>query len=348
MGMKIGLGLYPHLLTQENFRYASQVGATHVVAHLPGWSSRGHRPVPADHPWTLDELRELRATVNEAGLELAAIENFEPHHWSDVLLDGPRKVEQMAGLKTIIRNMGRAGIPVMGYNFSLAGVYGRTTGPWARGGAKSVGYVRDQAPAPDEIPNGTVWNMVVDADAPAGTIGRVSQDQLWSRFRWFLEELIPVAEEAGVRLALHPDDPPLEELRGTARLVWKPELYRRVFDLVPSDCNMAEFCQGTVSEMNGDIDVYQAIEEFTAAGKIAYVHFRNVRGKVPDYHEMFVDDGDVDMVRALRLYHQNGFDGVLIPDHTPGLECAAPWHAGMAYAIGWMRATIALIERNEA
>jgi mannonate dehydratase len=111
---------------------------------------------------------------------------------------------------------------------------------------------------------------------------------------------------------------------------------------------MAEFCQGTVSEMNGDIDVYQAIEEFTAAGKIAYVHFRNVRGKVPDYHEMFVDDGDVDMVRALRLYHQNGFDGVLIPDHTPGLECAAPWHAGMAYAIGWMRATIALIERNEA
>jgi mannonate dehydratase len=346
MGMKIGLGLYPHLLTEENFRYARQVGATHIVAHLPGLSARGQRPVPANEPWTYEELRDLRTSVNASGLELAAIENFEPHHWSDVLLDGPRKAKQIAGLKTIIRNMGRAGIPVMGYNFSLAGVYGRATGPWARGGAKSVGYVVDQAPSPDEIPNGTVWNMVVDPDAPVGTIGRVSADQLWSRFKWFLAELLPVAEEAGVRLALHPDDPPLEELRGTARLVWKPELYRRVFELVPSEANMAEFCQGTVAEMNGDIDVYEAIEEFTAAKKIAYVHFRNVRGKVPNYHEMFVDDGDVDMARALHLYHKHGYDGVLIPDHTPGLECAAPWHAGMAYAIGWMRATIAMIERT--
>ncbi|NDF95705.1 MAG: D-mannonate dehydratase, partial [Proteobacteria bacterium] len=294
--MKLGLGLYPHILTDENFRFARQAGATHIVAHLPGYSKTASRPVPADEPWSLEELKALRGSINSAGLELAAIENFEPHHWSDVLLDGPRKVEQMAGLKTIIRNMGQAGIPVMGYNFSFAGVYGRATGPWARGGAKSVGYLEELAPPDDEIPLGTIWNMVVDPDAPAGTIGQISQEQLWSRFKWFLDELVPVAEEAGVRLALHPDDPPLEQLRGTARLVWKPELYRKVFDLHPSHANAAEFCQGTISEMVGEMDVYEAIETYTAAKKIAYVHFRNVKGKVPNYYEMFVDDGDVDMI----------------------------------------------------
>ena len=341
--MKVGLGLYPHLLTPENYRFAAQAGVSHIVAHLPGYSKRVQRPVPADEPWTYEELRDLRAAMNAEGVELAAIENFEPHHWHDVLLDGPRKEEQMAGLKTIIRNMGRAGIGIMGYNFSLAGVWGRAQGPWARGGAKSVGYLEELAPPQDPIPNGTVWNTVYDAEAPAGDIGRVTQEQLWSRFRWFLKELVPVAEESGVRLALHPDDPPLPELRGTARLVYKPEIYQQVFDAYPSHANAAEFCQGTVTEMVGEMDVYEAIDRYAGQQKIAYVHLRNVKGKVPNYYEMFIDDGDVDMVKALRLYKKNGFDGVFIPDHTPGLECAAPWHAGMAYALGWMRCALSMI-----
>ena len=147
-----------------------------------------------------------------------------------------------------------------------------------------------------------------------------------------------------MRLAAHPDDPPLPALRGTARLVYKPELYQRLLDLVPSHHNALEFCQGTIAEMRGEMDVYEAIDRYAGQGKIAYIHFRNVRGTVPNYHEVFLDEGDVDMVRALRLYHRHGYDGVLIPDHTPGMACDAPWHAGMAYALGWMRATIAMIE----
>jgi mannonate dehydratase len=346
MTIKLGLGLYPRLLTAENYRFAKQAGATHIVAHLPGYSKTVQRPVPPEQVWTYEELRDLRAAINAEGLELAAIENFEPEHWYDVLLDGPRKEEQMAGLKTIIRNMGRAGIPVMGYNFSYAGVWGRASGPWARGGAKSTGFIQELAPPQEPIPNGTVWGTVYDKDAPAGDIGKVTQEQLWSRLRYFLETLVPVAEEAGVRLALHPDDPPLPELRGTARLVYKPELYQQVLDLVPSPANACEFCQGTIAEMQGEMDVYQAIETYASQQKIAYVHFRNVKGKVPHYYEMFVDDGDVDMTETLRLYVKHGFDGVIIPDHTPGLECAAPWHAGMAYALGWMRGVLGIIERE--
>src|SRR6202008_105490 len=92
-----------------------------------------------DRLWTAEELIELRRSVEAEGLKLEAIENFDPAHWHDVLLDGPKKKQQVENLKTIIRRMGEVGIPIMGYNFSLAGVCGRVTGPFARGGALSVG-----------------------------------------------------------------------------------------------------------------------------------------------------------------------------------------------------------------
>ena len=342
--MKIGLGMYPGLLTPDNYRFAQQAGATHVVAHLPGFARREGRGLPPEQVWTYEELDQLKRGMNAGGLEFAAIENFEVEHWYDVLLDGPQRGEQMEGLKTLLRAMGELDIEVMGYNFSYANVWGRVTADRARGGAKSSAYIQEQAPPDTEIPNGTVWNTVYDPDAPEGTIGTVSEEVIWERVERFLKELVPVAEEAGVRLAMHPADPPLPTLRNTARLVYKPEHYQRLLDLVPSHSNAAEFCQGTVAEMDGEMDVYQAIETYASQGKIGYVHLRNVKGKVPNYYETFIDDGDVDMVRALRLYHQHGFDGVLIPDHTPEMACQAPWHAGMAYALGWMRGVIGIIE----
>jgi mannonate dehydratase len=359
MGMKLGLGLYRSMLVPESMRYARQIGATHIVAHMPGRFVReGQTIITSDDPdlgfgivegddpiWTFEGLRDLKATVEAEGLTLAALENFAPEHWYDVLLDGPRRAEQLEHLKRIIRDMGRVGIPVMGYNFSIAGVWGRTSGPFARGGAVSVGY---EDPPQPPIPNGMVWNMVYDvtrysSTSPAGTVGPISSDEIWRRFAAFLDEIVPVAEEAGVRLALHPDDPPLPVLREAARLVHTADGYQRVLDLNASPANAMEFCIGTLSEIPG-ADIYDMIDRYSRTGRIAYVHFRNVRGKVPHYHETFVDEGDTDMVRALRILHRNGYDGVLIPDHTPLIACAAPWHAGMAYAMGYMKAAIGIIE----
>ena len=93
-------------------------------------------------------------------------------------------------------------------------------------------------------------------------------------------------------------------------------------------------------------DVYEAVDTYSRQGKLAYVHFRNVRGKVPHYRETFIDEGDIDMLRVLRILKKNGFDGVLIPDHAPQMTCAAPWHAGMAYALGYIQAARAVIERD--
>jgi mannonate dehydratase len=189
-----------------------------------------------------------------------------------------------------------------------------------------------------------VWNMVYDPDAPADeTIGEVREDEMWARLSDFLHAVVPVAEEAGVRLAIHPDDPPMTRLRGTARIATHPDRLQRILEIVPSRSNALEFCQGTVAEMP-DVDVYETIERFASVGAIAYVHFRNVRGHVPDYTEVFIDEGDVDMIEALRRYVRCGFDGVIIPDHTPQMSCAAPWHAGMAYALGFIRAALRVIE----
>ena len=354
--MKLGLGLYRHMLNRDNFRFAKQAGATHIVAHLSDYFGPGKlstasgdevfgRAAGSTH-WTYDELRALRQEINEEGLELAALENFDPGHWYDVLLDGPRKQEQLENIKMTIRNMGRAGIPCMGYYFSITGVWGRTEIHSARGNAAGVGFLEKHAPAQTPIPNGTVWNMVVDEAAPPGYLPDVTQEEIWQRLEDFLVSIIPVAEEAGVRLAAHPDDPPLPVLRGMARLVTQPQHYQRLLELVPSHHNSLELCLGTISEMDqGEFDLYEAVDRYSKQEKISYIHFRNVRGKVPNYEEVFVDEGDIDMFRVLQILHRNGFDGVLVPDHTPQMTCDGPWHAGMAHALGWMSASINAIRR---
>src|SRR5208283_1201131 len=230
--MKLGLGLYRHMLTRENFQFARQAGATHVVAHLVdyfkggGHSARDNQPTGSDQGWgragdpgqlwTLDELVDIRKAIEAEGLKLEAIENFDPAHWHDVLLDGPKKRLQIENLKTIVRRVGQAGIPILGYNFSLAGVAGRVSGSFARGGATSVGM---NGPFEAPMPNGMVWNMVYDPNASPGTVPAITHDELWRRLSDFLEEIVPVAEQAGVKLAAHPDDPPLRTLRGQPRLV---------------------------------------------------------------------------------------------------------------------------------
>jgi mannonate dehydratase len=357
--MHIGLGLYRHMLTPEHYAFARQAGCTHVVIHLVDYfnndssNPRNNQPTGGKNQpwgyagdpaqlWTTGQLKQIRKEIEDAGLVLAAIENLDPAHWHDVLLDGPQRAQHIENVKTIIRNMGDAGIPVLGYNFSIAGVAGRVAGPWGRGGAVTVGM---DGPVDDPLPNGIVWNMIYDAEAGTGVIPAATHEELWDRLRRFLGETVPVAEEAGVRLAAHPDDPPMPFVRQQPRLVYQPWMYQRLIDLVPSGSNSLELCVGTMAEMT-EGDIYQAIDSYSAQGRIAYVHLRNVTGKVPHYRETFIDEGDVDMLRILDILHRNAFDGVVIPDHAPQMTCSAPWHAGMAHTLGYIAAAIAGLDRR--
>lgn len=350
--MKLGFGLYSHQLTPENYRFARQAGATHLVVHLVDYfrkappGARGDQPT-GDHSgwghagdaeestWSVERLASLKREIEAEGLQLHALENLDPAVWHDILLDGPKWPEQVGRVQTILRNMGKVGIPVLGLYFSLAGVAGRVRGRYARGGAEGVGMEGVVPELP--VPNGMVWNMVYDPDAPAGTLPDVDHETVWARRRKFLNAVLPVAEKAGVVIASHPDDPPLPRIRGTSRLVYTEEHVDRLAADPAHPSNKIEFCCGTLAEMAG-CDVYATLDRHCRAGNIGYVHFRNVRGKAPDYQETFLDEGETDMLRLLRILHEGGYEGVVIPDHAPNMECGAPWHAGMAWAMGYIRA----------
>jgi len=241
--MKLGLGFHRNRISRENFRFARQAGYTHVVVHLVERRLEG-LPSRADEfcfgmttargvVWSFQELAAVKTLANEEGLQLEAIENIDPSFWCGILLDGPRKRQRMESLKELIRHMGRLQIPILAYNFSLAGVWGRKHEPVARGSAV-VPVVAAGHPLQDEpLRRGILNNIVYDAGATEGFIPAIEHTKLWERLTEFLHALVPVAEAEGVRLAAHPDDPPVATLRRTPRLLYRPQNLAQLLDLFP-------------------------------------------------------------------------------------------------------------------
>lgn len=347
--MKLGLGFHRSRISRDNFRFARQAGCTHVVVHLVERQREGLPPTADEFcfgltrargsVWSFDEMAAVKSMANDEGLQLEALENIDPSFWCDILLDGPHKKQQLEALKTMLRDMGRLRIPILGYCFSLAGVWGRLDKPVARGGAVVPVFQADHPLRDQPLPHGQLNNIVYDTGGPAGSIAEISRKELWQRLEVFLKALVPVAEAEGVCLAAHPDDPPVPVLRQTPRLLHQPEHLDRLLKLAPSPANALEFCAGTIQEMAG-ADLYEMADRYSRQRAVAYVHCRNVIGRAPHYREAFIDEGEIDMSRLLRILHRNDFDGVVIPDHAPQMSCDAPWHAGMAHALGYLQAVL--------
>jgi len=228
----------------------------------------------------------------------------------------------------MLRGLGAAGIPTLGYNFKPVGNFRTESAPVGRGGARYSTFdyeefMQDPPHYPDKV---------------------ITAEELWENLHYFLQRVIPVAEEAGVRMALHPDDPPIPEtMGGAARIISTLDHYQRVFDAVPSPANAMLFCQGCVAEMGEAVEA--AIRRIGAQNKIVYVHFRNIRGTPRRFQEVFLDEGDVDMVRAMETYREVGFNGPFMMDHTPSLpQTQAEW-VGRAFAVGYIRALIQAVYR---
>jgi mannonate dehydratase len=314
--MKLGLKFSLQHITEENLRFAKQLGVTHIVVHGPRLGESG--------TLEFDQLLRLRKFIESQGLEAVAIENLPHDHWEDVLLAGPRRDAQLDNICRTVENMGKTGWPILGYYFSIAGVWGHWRSYQDGGGRGDAGLKS--------------FDYDLVKDAPEHESGPVSIDEMWDRMAYFLKRVIPVAEEAGVKLGAHQDDPPAPYLRGIGRLLTSHDNMQRLLDLVPSPSNCLELCQGTVAEMgpNGVID---AIRRFAGQGKIAYVHFRNVRGQFPKFDEVFIDEGDVDMLEAIQAYKEAGFDGVITPDHAPRVEGETGYgYRGRAFALGYIKA----------
>ena len=316
--MRVAIGTSREI-TDRELRLASQMGCSGVVVPTPAaWSGRDR--------WDADDIARLRDRIEGFGLRLEALQNTPPSFLDPFRLATPEADRALEAYRATVRAVGKAGVPILGYNWRPNQLY-RTGHVEGRGGARFTAF------------------DVADSSRPLSHGREYLADELWASFDRFAREILPVAADAGVRLALHPDDPPGIPIGGVARIISSLEGYERARGLAQgSPAWSLLFCLGCWSEIGGNDYALHALETYASRGEIAYVHFRNVRGTVPNYIEEFVDTGDVDMVKALRIYHKNGFDGVLIPDHAPEMTCGAPWHAGIAYTLGWMRAAIGIIE----
>ncbi len=315
---------------------ARQLGATDLVSGFREYDlEKGY--------YDFHDLSLRKARIEDAGLTWSILEGI-PAEWSDKIKLGlPGRDEQIENWCKTLRCMGAAGIPRLGYFFSLRNVggnYGLRTSKstLSRGGAvvTSFDYEKIKGARQD------YWYPPIPADL------ELSDEQIWDNFNYFLEAVIPVAEEAGVRMGLHPDDPPISPIGGIARIFRSHDALKRVIEIVPSPSNGLGFCQGTISEMPGN--VHDAIRYFGSRERILYVHYRFVSGTVPAFSETFIDQGHVDPMEAMRAYQEVGFDGPMVEDHVPeiAIDHDTVKFTSRAYALGYMKALMDNVNGDSA
>ena len=343
--MRVALGQHASA-TRDYLTFAKQLGVSGVQFNMIG---KGIDLIPHsdDLPgekgyWELADLKRLKQRVDDYDLELEAIENVPRHFYIDAMLNGSRRAEQIANYQTTVRNMGEAGIPILGLNW-MPNLVWRTPMEAGRGGVKVTAFDLERAMA-GEVVTGYV-------DLPEAEDRQYSEAEIFDNYVSFMEQVIPVAEEAGVKIALHPDDPPVQSLGGIARVFYKPENFARALDAVPSPNHGLDFCMGCFSEMvyadrSNNEGVLDAIRYFGERGKIFYVHFRDVQGCVPKFQECFLGEGNVDVVAAIRTLKEVGFTGFIIDDHVPEMLDDSDWrHRGHAWSTGYIMALVEAVNK---
>lgn len=296
------------------WKLAKQVGVNHVVGVLD------YGETGTDRPWDYPALLRLKQRYEEGGFTLSVIESTPP--MNKIQMNLPGRDEQIEWFKTMVVNMGRLGVSVLCYNWMpILGVPRTSASTPLRGGARAISYDHE----------------LMRNAPPAGHIGEA---ELWDSLHAFLSEVLPVAEKAGVRLAMHPDDPPVPEIRGISRILRSLGAFDRLVDMLPSRSNAITLCQGNFTLMTDDLP--GAIRHFGARNHIAFVHFRDVSGTPEKFVEVFHDEGMTDMRACLQAYRDNGFEGVLRPDHVPAMDGDEPAYGhysalGSLYAIGYIK-----------
>ncbi len=343
-GMRVAVGQFNEL-TDEKLRFAAQLGVGGVQMNTP--------LLPGDQRWEEGDLRRLVDRCAAHGLRLEAIENVPIHFYDQAMLGLPGRDEQIEHYRATIRNVGRAGIPILGYHFMPNSVWRTSRTTPGRGGARVTSFDMALVGGPNERQRGfvaklderrdAIWVMD-EAEGEQG--GVVSEAEMWANYEYFIKGVIPAAEEAGVKLALHPDDPPVEMLGGVARLFRNVEGFKRAAAISPSEAWGLDLCLGCCSEMSGGSDnVTAMIDHFGPLGKILYVHFRDVQGTVPAFQECFLGEGNYDPVTILLALRRVGFSGFLLDDHVPALDDDTAWcHRGRAHAIGYLQGMLNMSE----
>lgn len=308
------LAWYLPTLPSVKWKIATQLGVEYAVAALP--AERYYMK-----PWDFKALLYAKESLNDAGLKLEVIEPAPPHY--KIKLGLPGRDEEIEIFKQVLRNMGALDIPVLCYNFMpQSGWYRTSFAKKGRGGALVTAFD----------------SKLMQAAPQLTEAGTQTDIQIWDNYKYFMDKVLPVAEACKVKLALHPDDPPVPSLQGVSRIFRNVENFDKALELYPSDYNGITFCQGSFAAMNEDIP--SLIRHF--GRKIFFVHFRDIRGDADAFEETFHDEGQTDMKACMHAYKEIGFDGVIRTDHAPVMagesgENPAYEMLGHIFATGYLK-----------
>jgi mannonate dehydratase len=310
-------------------RVLAGFGVNHICSLLPSRS--------LDAAWAVESLVKLRERVESFGLTLDMVplplssSEISRSETPGILLANADRDRQIDDICQMIRNVSRAGIPAVKYNLTFIGIP-RTEPTLGRGKARYSTFVYAAA----------------KQDPPLTIAGRIDADTYWERITYFLNRVVPVAAEHKVRLACHPQDPGMPRgkgWRGVETVLGSVDGLKRFVSVAESPYHGLNFCQGTVSEMleKPGEQIFDVIRYFGTRRKIFNVHFRNIAGGFLDFRETFIDDGDVDMLKAMRVYKEVGYDGMMMPDHVPRIDGDENSLQGFAFAFGYIKALIAAV-----
>jgi mannonate dehydratase len=312
-GIKITLQL-PTTFTDEDLTFAKQLGVGYVTVGTNGG--------------TYEMFSSFKSRIEAAGLKVTNIGNTKVHNMPEVTLNLPGRDQKVEEYKQYLRNLGKAGIHYTTYAHMGNGIWSseRET---TRGGAPARAFRQDTAKG---IWAGTTF------EGPYSHGRKYSNEEIWENYTYFIKQVAPVAEELGIRIGIHPDDPPVPELGGVPRCIFGNfKGYVRALEIANSPNVGVCLCCGTWMEGGKYMgaDVFTAAREFARMGKLWKIHFRNVTAPVPYFVETFVDDGYTDMKKLMRTLVAVDFRGILIADHVPGMVGN---RTGWAYSIGYIKA----------
>ena len=331
--MKLGMD---HIgeITDEKLNFLQQMGVEGIMYTPYGRpSDRGY------HEYA--HLIHLKEWVESYGMELGAVSGNNPWSWHYKWMLGlPGRDEQIENCLTTIRNVGAAGIPVFTYNIHALRFYRTGSHARLRGGAFGTSFNADL------VKNASLYASTGGVDInliPQSHRRPITDDEMWSNLQYFLDAVVPVAEEAGVNLGLHPDDPQIPEIGGVARIMRSPEAFRHAVEMAPSKNNQLLFCVGCFTEMGADVPA--EISYFGERGKLAWIHFRNIKGTTEKFVETFPDEGDSDMFAVMKACEKVGYEGYFTPDHRLRIIGDSDWgHRYWAYALGYTRALLKAVQ----
>jgi len=284
---------------------------------------------------TVEELKRMTDLAGKYGISvdctappfLESTHIDKEKHPAVMLAQSPERDRDIEALQTFIRNCALAGVPSIKYNMSLLGVLrtGRTPG---RGDATY-----------------SAWKLAeAHPDPPLTRAGRVDAEAFWERITYFLDRVIPVANEYKIRMACHPQDPgvPPEGYQGVNRVLGTIDGLKKFVAIQESPYHGLNFCQGTISEAlrNPSVEIFDVIRYFGTRKKIFNVHFRNIRGHRDDFIEVYPDEGDIDFVKAIKLYKEIGYPYMLMPDHVPLAQSDPGSLQSFAFCYGYIRGLI--------